>query len=226
MLELLSGTLFKISLLIFTVGLIYRLVQYVRGLDWRLERVAYAHMGKAGVLGAVWSVLTWILPFGTRGWRTQGFATIAFFFFHLGVVICPLFLAGHMVIMEEAIGVSFPALPVAAGDLLAVLGVLGGVMLLARRITLPQVRFLTDRKDIAILGLCLFTLVTGIVARFDLFAYEFMLGLHMLSGEVILVLAPFTKLSHMALFFASRAQLGIDFAVKRGGASRGPAFPW
>ena len=189
MLELLSGTLFKISLLIFTVGLIYRLVQYVRGLDWRLERVAYAHMGKAGVIGAIWSVLTWILPFGTRGWRTQGFATIAFFFFHLGVVICPLFLAGHMVIMEEAIGVSFPAMSVAAGDVLAVLGVLGGVMLLARRITLPQVRFLTDRKDIAILGLCLFTLVTGIVARFDLFAYEFMLGLHMLSGEVILTAA-------------------------------------
>jgi hypothetical protein len=87
MLELLSGPLFKISLLVFTVGLIYRLVQYVRGLDWRLERVAYAYMGKAGVLGAIWSVLTWILPFGTRGWRTQGFATVAFFFFHLGVVL-------------------------------------------------------------------------------------------------------------------------------------------
>jgi nitrate reductase gamma subunit len=99
-------------------------------------------------------------------------------------------------------------------------------MLLARRITLPQVRFLTDRKDIAILALCLFTLATGLIARFDLFAYDFILGLHMLSGEVILVLAPFTKLSHMALFFASRAQLGIDYAVKRGGASRGPAFPW
>ena len=53
-----------------------------------------------------------------------------------------------------------------------------------------------------------------------------MLGLHMFSGELILILAPFTKLSHMALFFASRAQLGIDYAVKRGGASRGPAFPW
>ena len=226
MIELLSGPLFKISLLVFTVGLIFRLVQYVRGLDWRLERVAYAHMGKAGVLGAIWSVLTWILPFGTRGWRTQGFATIAFFFFHLGVVICPLFLAGHMVFMQDALGFSFPSLPVAVGDVFALLGILGGVMLLARRITLPQVRFLTDRKDIAILGLCLLTLVTGVVARFDLFAYEFMLGLHMLSGELILILAPFTKLSHMALFFASRAQLGIDYAVKRGGASRGPAFPW
>lgn len=226
MIELLSGTLFKISLLIFTVGLIYRLVQYVRGLDWRLERVAYGHMGTEGVVGAVWSIFKWLMPFGTHGWRKQGFMAIAFFLFHLGVVICPLFLAGHMVFMEDALGVSFPALPVAVGDVFAMLGFLGGIMLLLRRITLPQVRFFTDWKDIALLALCLVTLASGMIARFDLFAYEFMLGLHMLTGEAILVLAPFTKLSHMALFFASRAQLGIDYAVKRGGSSRGPAFPW
>ena len=226
MIELLSGTLFKISLLIFTVGLIYRLVQYVRGLDWRLERVAYAYAGQAGVLGALWSVFKWLIPFGTYGWRKQGFTAIAFFLFHIGVVLCPLFLAGHMVFMEDALGFSFPSLPVAVGDVFAILGFGGGILLLLRRIALPQVRFLTDRKDIAILALCLITLATGLIARFDLFAYDFMLGLHMLSGEIILVLAPFTKLSHMALFFASRAQLGIDYAVKRGGASRGPAFPW
>ena len=226
MIELLSGTLFKISLLIFTVGLIYRLVQYVRGLDWRLERVAYAYAGQAGALGALWSIFKWLIPFGTYGWRKQGFTAIAFFLFHIGVVICPLFLAGHMVLMEDALGVSFPSLPVVVGDVLALLGFGGGILLLLRRIALPQVRFLTDRKDIAILALCLITLATGLIARFDLFAYDFMLGLHMLSGEAILVLAPFTKLSHMALFFASRAQLGIDYAVKRGGASRGPAFPW
>jgi len=226
MIELLSGTLFKISLLIFTVGLIYRLVQYVRGLDWRLERVAYAYAGKSGVIGAAWSIFKWILPFGTRGWRTQGFATIAFFLFHIGVVICPLFLAGHMVFMEEELGFSFPALPMCVGDVFAILGFGGGILLLLRRITLPQVRFLTDWKDIALLVPCLITLASGMLARFQFGPYEFMLGLHMLSGEIILILAPFTKLSHMALFFASRAQLGIDFAVKRGGASRGAAFPW
>ena len=226
MIALLSGFFFKVSILVFTVGLIYRLVKYVRGLDWRLDRVAYAYAGKGGVIGAAWSIFKWLLPFGTRGWRTQGFTMIAFFLFHLGVVICPLFLAGHMVFMKETLGFSFPALPVGAGDLFAALGFFGGILLLLRRITLPQVRFLTDWKDIAILLLCLLTLATGMLARFQLGYYDFMLGLHMLSGELILILAPFTKLSHMALFFASRAQLGVDFAVKRGGATRGPAFPW
>jgi len=226
MIEFLSGPLFKLALLVFFVGLGVRLVHYVRGLDWKLERVAYAYMGKDGVIGAAWSVFKWMLPFGTHSWRNQGYATIAFFFFHLGVVICPLFLAGHMVLMDDALGFSFPSLPVGVGDVLALLGFAGGIMLLLRRITLPQVRFLTDWKDLAILGLCLFTLGTGMLARFQFGCYEFMLGAHMLSGELILFLAPFTKLSHIALFFASRAQLGIDFAVKRGGATRGPAFPW
>ena len=39
MIGFLSGPLFKLSPLIFFVGLIVRLVQYVRGLDWKLEVV-------------------------------------------------------------------------------------------------------------------------------------------------------------------------------------------
>jgi len=226
MIDFLSGPLFKVSLLVFVIGLAVRIVQYVRGLDWKLERVAYAYAGKEGAIGAAWSIFKWLVPFGTHSWRKQGFATFAFFLFHLGVVICPLFLAGHTVLMDSAFGFSLPSLPVCAGDVLALLGFAGGIMLLLRRIALPEVRFLTDWKDLSILGLCIFTLGTGMLARFQIGCYELMIGAHMLSGELILILAPFTKLSHIALFFASRAQLGIDFAVKRGGASRGPAFPW
>ncbi len=226
MLEPLSGPLFKLSLLVFFAGLAWRVVNYVRGLDARLERVAYAHAGRDGAVGAVWSVFTWLVPFAVHGWRRQAYTAVAFFLFHLGVVICPLFLAGHMVVMDNALGFAFPSLSVGTGDVLSLLGLLGGVMLLLRRAALPQVRFLTDRHDLTVLLLCLLTLATGIAARFGLGAYDFMLGLHMLCGELILILAPFTRLSHMALYFASRAQLGIDYAVKRGGATRGPAFPW
>jgi len=47
-----------------------------------------------------------------------------------------------------------------------------------------------------------------------------------LTGEAFLILAPFTKLSHIALYFMSRGQLGMDYAIKRGGATRGGVFPW
>ena len=39
----------------------------------------------------------------------------------------------------------------------------------------------------------------------------------MLCGEILLVAIPFTKLSHFLLFFLSRAQLGMDYGIKRGG---------
>ena len=226
MLEILTGPLLKLALTVFAVGLLVRVVLYIKGLDWRLERVAYAYGGSRGVKGAIWSVFKWLIPFGTHSWRKQLFTTIAFFLFHAGVVICPLFLAGHMILLEETVGFSLPSLPTAVGDVLAALGFLGGVMLMLRRITLPQVRILTDKQDWAILVLCLITLGSGIIARYQFGAYDFWLTLHVLAGEIILFIAPFTKLSHIALFFASRAQLGMDFAIKRGGATRGPAFPW
>ena len=69
--------------------------------------------------------------------------------------------------------------------------------------------------------------LTGIVARFELCGnYEGWMLAHVLFGELFLILAPFTKLSHIALFFMSRAQIGMDYAIKRGGAARGGAFPW
>jgi len=226
MYSFLIGPMLWLSLLIFVGGLTWRAVQYVKGLDWRLERVAYAYGGKNGWKGALWSVFKWLIPFGTHSWRQQGFTAVAFFLFHLGVVIAPLFLAGHMVIMREMLGFSFPALPVWAGDVLAVCGIAGGLMLLVRRIVLEQVRFLSNWQDWSLLALCLLVLVSGVMARFQAEGYMNWLVMHVFCGELILILAPFTKLSHIVLFFMSRGQLGMDFAIKRGGATRGPAFPW
>ncbi|MEJ2661725.1 MAG: hypothetical protein P8Z73_13520 [Desulfobacteraceae bacterium] len=41
----------------------------------------------------------------------------------------------------------------------------------------------------------------------------------------MLVAIPFTKLSHFLLFFLSRAQLGMDFGIKRGGM-KSKGMPW
>jgi hypothetical protein len=43
-----------------------------------------------------------------------------------------------------------------------------------------------------------------------------MVILHMLSGELMLILIPFTKLSHMVFFFLSRAHIGSEFGERRG----------
>ena len=226
MYSFLCGPMLGLSLLIFVCGMVWHVVRYVKGLDWRLERVAYAYGGSNGWKGALWSVFKWLVPFGTHSWRKQGFTTVAFFLFHLGVVVAPLFLAAHMVVMRELLGFSFPSLPVWLGDALAVCGIVGGFMLLIRRIVLPQVRFLSNWQDWGLIALCLVVLVSGVMARFQVAGYMNWLVVHIMAGELVLILAPFTKLSHIVLFFMSRGQLGMDFAIKRGGATRGPAFPW
>lgn len=222
----LTGPMLWIAAVLFVGGLTWRVIRYIRGLDWRLERVAYGPGRDIGIKGALYSVLQWLVPFGTHSWRKQPFFTVAFFLFHLGLVIVPLFLTGHMVIMRARFGFSLPSFPLWLSDGLTVGAIIGGIMMALRRVTLPEVRFLSGKADWLLLGLSLFVLVSGFLARMQAPGYEAWLLWHIFGGELILILAPFTKLSHMVLFFMSRGQLGMDYAIKRGGRTRGPAFPW
>lgn len=222
----LTGPGLVISLLIFFGGLIYRLVQYFRGLDWRLERVAYKPHMAAGMKGGLWSLFKWLLPFGTCGWRVQPFFTVCFFLFHFGAVLVPLFLIGHNIILEENFGFSLPTLPQTLADILTVLTIIGAVLITLRRVAVPEVRILTTWYDYFILALATLPFITGFIARMHGGTYEFWLTLHIITGELMLILAPFTKLSHISLYFASRWQIGADYSIKRGGHRRGPCFPW
>ena len=221
MLESVVRWLFWPSLLCFAVGLVLRIIFYVRGLDWQADRVAYDSRGLLGPMGALWSVVAWLIPFGTYGWRRQPFASSAFFMFHFGVVMAPFF-AGHSAGFAKEFGITFPAFSSGASDVLAMLGLTGGFLLLVRRVIMPQVRCASTLQDWMLLGLCLLTLASGLLSRVAEGAAVY----HVLCGESVLFLAPFTRLAHIALFFASRAQLGWDYAVKRGGQLRGPRFPW
>jgi hypothetical protein len=63
------------------------------------------------------------------------------------------------------------------------------------------------------------------MARYAVGDYETWLLIHILCGELLLILAPFTKLSHIILFFMSRAQLGMDYGIKRGGMKTARGWP-
>ena len=222
----LTGPMLFISLVVFFGGLIYRLVMYFKGLDWRLERVAYKPHMAQGMKGGLHSAYKWLVPFGTFGWRAQPFFTICFFMFHIGAVLVPIFLIGHNVVLQETFGFSFPTMPQILADVLAVLTIVGAIFITLRRIALTEVRVLTTSYDYFILALATLPFITGFIARLHVGSYDFWLTCHVLTGELMLILAPFTKLSHIALYFGSRWQIGADYAIKRGGHRRGPCFPW
>ncbi|MCR4667006.1 MAG: hypothetical protein K5657_06905 [Desulfovibrio sp.] len=226
MMQLLTGPLFVASLLIFVIGLVVRAVLYIKGLDAKLERVAYSYHRERSVPGAAMSIIKWLIPAGTAGWRTQPVAMVLFFLLHFGAVLLPLFLLGHTVILEQCTGISLPALPNNVADILTIASLSALALLALRRILSPVLRQLNSFQDWLILALTFAPFFTGFMAMHSASSYDLWIQLHVISGELFLVLAPFTKLSHIVLFFMSRAQLGIDFAIKRGGDTRGGVFPW
>ncbi|MBW2611862.1 MAG: hypothetical protein JRD49_02675 [Deltaproteobacteria bacterium] len=225
MFEFLTGPMFWLSISIFIIGMITRFVTYFRGLHWQLDRVAYRAFPLQGLKGAWRSIYRWLLPFGTHGWRKQPFMTVIFFGFHIGAVLVPLFLLAHNMLLKDKIGVSLFTLNPTVADVLTWAVVVSAVLLALRRVGLPEVRILTTSYDYFILLLSAAPFVTGLLARYEVGSYSFWLILHILCGEALLIAAPFTKLSHIVLFFASRAQLGMDYGIKRGGM-QGKGMAW
>ena len=217
MYEFVTGPLAWLSFAVFFVGLIVRAVLYVKGLDWRLDRVTYSVNTSYGVRGAVRSILFWLFPYGTRSWRNNPWFTLWVFAMHIGLLLTPIFLLGHSILMRERLGFGFWTLPDAVSDVLTILVIVSVIFLTLRRIALPEVRMMTSAYDFLLLLIAAAPFVTGYIAYHGTPNYSFWIIAHVICGEIFLVAIPFTKLSHFVLFFLSRAQLGMDYGIKRGG---------
>jgi nitrate reductase gamma subunit len=217
MYELVTGPLAWIAFGIFAIGLLYRLVWYIRGLNWQMDRVTYTANIAYGIRGALRSIFFWLMPFGTHGWRFYPGFTILVFIFHICLLVTPVFLMGHNVLLLERWGFSLPTLPEGLADGMTLALIAAAVFIILRRIALPEVRIITKPYDFLVLAIAVAPFLTGFLAYHQVGDYDFWIVAHVLSGEVMLVSIPFTKLSHFLLFFLSRAQLGMDYGIKRGG---------
>jgi nitrate reductase gamma subunit len=225
MYEFVSGPLAYLAFAVFFVGIIAKTVWYVRGLNWQMDRVAYREHAAFGIKGAARSIFYWMLPYGTHSWRNNPFFTLLVFVLHAGLLITPVFLLGHNILLKESWGFSLPTLPETVADILTIATITAVVFLVLRRIAMPEVRIMTGAYDYLLLAIAVAPFVTGLLARFQVGNYDFWLIAHILCGEIFLVAIPLTKLSHFILFFLSRAQLGMDYGIKRGGM-KGKGLAW
>jgi nitrate reductase gamma subunit len=217
MYEFVTGPLAWLAFGIFFIGIIVRLVLYVRGLDWKLDRVTYSVNTSYGVRGAVRSILYWLMPFGTHSWRDNPMFTLLVFVMHIGLIFTTLFLLAHNIFMQERWGFSLWSMPEALSDTMTIAVITSIVLLVMRRIALPEVRIITNAYDYLLLAIAVAPFVSGLIARYAYAHSEPWLIVHVLCGELFLIAIPLTKLSHFVLFFATRAQLGMDYGIKRGG---------
>lgn len=225
MYEFLTGPMVWISFGIFFIGLIVRGVRYIKGLDWKLDRVTYSEHVSFGVKGAIRSIVFWIFPYGTHSWRKNPWFTLWVFLMHFGLLITPIFLLGHNVLLKERLGISLWTLPEPVADAMTAIVIVSVVFLILRRIALPEVRIITNWYDYLLLLIAVAPFLTGFLAYHRASNYYFWLMAHIICGHIFIIAIPLTKLSHFLLFFMTRAQLGMDYGIKRGGM-KGKGMAW
>jgi nitrate reductase gamma subunit len=90
------------------------------------------------------------------------------------------------------------------------------VFFLIRRVISSEVRFVTFPSDYALLAIAVAPFITGFLAYHQLFFPDrSLLTIHILSGEIMLMAIPFTRLSHMLFFWFTRAYTGSEFGAVR-----------
>ena len=93
--------------------------------------------------------------------------------------------------------------------------IIGCLFFLVRRITLPEVRYLTSASDFVLLFIVAAPFITGFWAYHQFAGATVATILHMLFGEILLASIPFTRLSHMFFFPFTRGYIGSEFGAVR-----------
>jgi nitrate reductase gamma subunit len=199
-----------IAVLVFIGGLVYRFVRMLTSA--KKDKVIYPYMSlKYGLR----SLLHWVVPFGSKNMRVRYETTIVTFAFHISVVLVPIFLTAHVAMIYSSWGAAWPTLSAGIADAMTVAVILACVFFLVRRLMLPEVRYVTYPSDYLLLAVAAAPFVTGFMARMQWFDYDTVLIIHMITGCLMLIVIPFTRLSHMLFFPFTRAYMGSEFGLVR-----------
>ena len=197
LITLARGPLFQISLAVCVLGLAYRTGTTLFQLASAWRRAGDRDLPLAAVGRAT---LAWIFP--RRLLRARPLYSAASIVFHAGVILLPLFLAGHVALWQASIHIPWPVLGRGAADVLTVAAMAALAGLLAGRLVSRAPRALTGPQDVAVLALLLALTAAGFLAAHPAlspFGSRTMLLVHVLLGDLALILTPTTKLVHCAL---------------------------
>jgi len=214
--DLARGPLLRISLTIMVLGLAYRLAV---GLGHAITSWRRAGDPNVPVRDVVRATLGWMVP--RRLLRSRPLYSLASLVFHLGVILLPLFLAGHLELVSRWVPGFWPVLPAAVADWITIVALAGLAVVLGGRLVVRQARSLTRVSDIAILILLLVLVGSGLLAAHPAWApanARLLLLLHALAGNLVLVLMPLSKIAHCVLYPITQLlfQLGWHFPAETG----------
>ncbi len=167
---------------------------------------AYRAYRRAGDRKMPWRLIArrsfeWIVPV-KRLSRDPQLYSIASILFHVGLIVVPIFLFAHIDLWKSGIGISWPALSFRWALWLTISTIFFAAVLLIERLFVKSIHSLSRGQDYFWLVLLLFPFVTGFVCanvKISAGLYEFLMIVHVLSGDLIFLLIPFTKIAHCVL---------------------------
>jgi nitrate reductase gamma subunit len=203
-----------IAVAVFLFGMMLRLIEI-----YSLGRKRDLAVPRSPTPGSGWRTIVTRSLHHADTWRRSALTVITGFAFHLGLFVVLLFLLPHIELIRSLTGLSWPALPTPLVDLVTVITLIALVVALVNRVQDPVKRFLSGAGDYLAWTVTFLPLLTGYMAYHHLLLdYTLLLALHILSAELLLVVFPFTKLTHTFTLFIARWYNG-DIAARKGVAS-------
>jgi len=209
------GPLFRIAFALMLLGLLRLLFLTLTGIVEAYRRSPDKIVNWREVRR---QTIAWLIPAGRLWNQRAGYSSLSFIF-HLGLLISPLFLVAHARLWRGGIGFAWPALPLSLINWLTLLAILAGLGLILARAFGRSTRKLSRTQDYFWLALLIAPFLTGYLcvnAAAGPRAYEWLMLVHIYSADLILLLVPFTKLSHCILSALSQVVTAVAWKFPAG----------
>jgi nitrate reductase gamma subunit len=194
------GPGFTIATVIMCVGILVRVMEIL--LLGRKPDLAEAR-GSA-LAGGFGTLFRRMLP-DAGTFRRSSYTVITGWVFHVGLFVVIFLFVPHILVFEEALGLSWAGLPSNIVDAVTVVTIVTLVAVLVYRLSDPVQRMLSEFGDYLAWAVTILPLVTGWLAFHRIGAAPPMLiAIHILSVELLMVLLPFTKLAHAFTLWIAR----------------------
>jgi len=207
-----EGPLLWIAFLTFFIGSILRAALFL-SVSRKRDKIIYQYFSWKYVLA---TFSRWLLPLNKDVAKNPIF-TILGYIFHICLIVVPIWFSGHISLWEESrFEWSWTPIPDGLADWMTLIFLAIALFFLLRRIISADIRLLSTFSDYLLIVVVALPFITGYFLTHGTVDNIGFLGeniqlIHMLSGELMLILIPFTKLSHFVLFFFSRGATAIEF---------------
>ena len=212
-----KGPLFALTFLIMILGLArHFIIQFYSifiSKGKRLKNVSWKKIFS--------DMVSWVFPVKHFIKGTVLFSAVSFIF-HVSLIFVSVFFSDHIVLWENYLGVNLPSIGRALADILTLLAIGCIIILIACRIFVKRQREMSKKSDYILLIMVLLPFLFGFFAghpAYNPFSWNTAMLIHILSAEALFVVIPFTKLSHIVLYFFDRLS-AIHWQLKPGAGDR------